>query len=458
MKNILLNIIGAFIPLFLFSGCDSFVEVDLPSGQLTASAVFEDYTTANAAMADVYSGLRSSGILSGGSSGLSNLMGNYADELDYYGSTGGITPFYNNSLTATDGTVAALWNTSYHEIYSANAIIEGVTGSTGLQQAQRDHLTSEALFIRAIVHFYLMNLYGAIPYITNTDYEANRYAVRAPVDEVYQNLINDLTQAQALLPEEYTAPERTTVNKAAATALLARVYLYHGDWAEAANAASAVLNSSDYAIENDINATFLKGSMSTIWQFKPIAEGVNSDEGGLFVFTSGPPPVVALREELVSAFEPGDQRRAHWIGTVTDGTAIWYYANKYKEQGITGTSLEYSIVLRLAEQYLIRAEARARQGELIGAKEDLNVIRHAAGLGDTDAVSQQEVLDAIQRERRVELFAEYGHRFFDLKRNGLLDATLGTVKPGWNNTDQLFPVPEAELLLNPNLASQNPGY
>jgi hypothetical protein len=88
----------------------------------------------------------------------------------------------------------------------------------------------------------------------------------------------------------------------------------------------------------------------------------------------------------------------------------------------------------------------------------LNIIRHAAGLGDTPASSQQEILDAIQRERRVELFTEYGHRFFDLKRNGGLDAALSPVKPGWNTTDALLPLPEAELLLNPNLAPQNTGY
>lgn len=458
MKNISLKFYALLIPIFLLWGCDNFVEVDLPSGQLTAPAVFEDVSTANAAMADVYAKLRESGAVTGNGTGVSSLMGNYADELDYYGDSAAATQsFYNNALTATDGTVAGLWNNSYNEIYSANAIIEGVAASTGLPATDKNRLTCEALFVRALVHFYLVNLYGPIPYVTTTDYEQNRHVGRLPIDVVYANIIADLEQAQTLLPED-ASPERVRPNKAAAAALLARAYLYDNRWAEAANAASAVLNDANYAMESDIDAVFLKGSTSTIWQLKPSADGINTYEGSNFIFTAGPPPFVSLTGDLVAAFEPGDLRRTHWVGSVTDGTTTWYYANKYKEQTNTGSSVEYSIVLRVAEQYLIRAEARARQGELIGAKEDLNVIRNAAGLGDTPAVSQQDILDAVQRERRVELFTEHGHRFFDLKRNGSLDAVLSPVKPGWNTTDALLPLPEAELLLNPNLAPQNPGY
>ncbi|MNS68653.1 SusD family protein [compost metagenome] len=354
--------------------------------------------------------------------------------------------------------MAVLWNDSYSQIYSANAIIEGVYTSTALLQADRDQLIGEALFVRALIHFYLANLYGPVPYIMSTDYETNRHVGRLSTDVVYQNVITDLTLAQNLLPEDYLSSERIRPNKAAVRALLARTYLYHGDWIEASNAASSVLNDSQYTLESDIDAVFLKGSTSTIWQFKPSADGINTAEGGNFVIISAPPSFVAVREELVAAFEPGDLRLTHWLGTVSDGTTTWYFANKYKQQTSTGTSVEYSIVLRLSEQYLIRAEARARQGELTGAKDDLNIIRHAAGLGDTPASSQQEILDAIQRERRVELFTEYGHRFFDLKRNGGLDAALSPVKPGWNTTDALLPLPEVELLLNPSLAPQNTGY
>lgn len=116
------------------------------------------------------------------------------------------------------------------------------------------------------------------------------------------------------------------------------------------------------------------------------------------------------------------------------------------------------MVLRLSEQFLVRSEARAMQGDLIGAKEDLNKIRKRAGLPDTQAETQSEILDAVLEERRHELFTEYGHRFFDLKRNGKLNTSLGNIKAGWNATDQFFPIPEAEINANPNLKPQNAGY
>ncbi|UPT69969.1 MAG: RagB/SusD family nutrient uptake outer membrane protein [Flavobacterium sp. JAD_PAG50586_2] len=151
-------------------------------------------------------------------------------------------------------------------------------------------------------------------------------------------------------------------------------------------------------------------------------------------------------------------RRNHWVNALTDGTNTWYHSFKYKQQMNTGTTEEYSIVMRLPEMYLIRAEARARQGFLTGATDDLDVIRNLAGLPNTTAVTQQEILDAILRERRVEFFTEGGHRFFDLKRAGQLDTVLTPVKPGWNAYEALFPLPQNELLLNPNMLPQNPGY
>lgn len=454
----LFNLILCLMLLLPLASCDDFVAVDLPSGQLTAPAVFEEVSTARAAMADVYAKLRDSGLISGNASGLSVLMGVYADELDYYGDAAAAPQhFYQNSLSATDGVIAGLWNNSYNEIYAVNAIIEGVAASSKLSQADKNKLTGEALFVRGLVHFYLANLYGDIPYIKTTDYQQNSQVGRLPLVQVYDRVIADLVLAQSLLPEEADY-ERVLPNKAAATALLARVYLYRGNWAEAANEASAVLNSGVFLVPTDLDTVFLKDSPETIWQFKPSADGINTYEAQSFIFTAGPPPLVGLRAELISAFEPDDMRRSHWVGSIGAGSTAWYFARKYKQQTNTGSSEEYSVVLRAAELYLIRAEARARQGELTGAKDDLNFIRNRAGLAQTAALTQAELLQAILQERRVELFAEHGHRFFDLKRFGQLDAVLGTVKAGWNASDVLLPLPESELLLNPNLKPQNAGY
>lgn len=446
--------------VLLLSNCDHFVEVDLPPSQLTATAVFQDRSTVNAAMTNIYGKMRDTGILVGILGGLSTQMGNYADELVYYGGVTGIPRnFYNNTILASNVNNFNLWSTSYKQIYAANAIIEGVSASTLLTVADKNQFTGEALFVRSLLHFYLLNLYGDIPYVTTTDYQQNKVMHKMPTAELYSHIIADLKLAASLLPEAYISSDRIRPNKSVAMALLARVYLYDGLWAESANAASYLINNTTtYTWETNLDKIFLKGSTTTIWQFMPRTQGANSQEGETFIFVSGPPAHSALSNQIVNGFELGDQRKNRWIGAVTKGTTTWYYPYKYKQRTTTSTSLEYSIVFRLAEQYLIRAEARAQQGDLIGAKEDLNKIRNTAGLAGTTALSQQEILNAILQERKVEFFTEHGHRFFDLKRANRLDEVLSPVKAGWNATDRLLPLPESELILNPNLNPQNPGY
>lgn len=457
MKNLILRIIP-LLNLLLLMGCDNFVTVETPTSQLTGSAVFEDRNTANAAMVAIYAKLRDGGLLCGSSGGSTATLGMYADELVYYGGNDEhVFPFFSNNLLATNALVSQLWSTSYHQIYCANAVIEGCENSTSLSTADKNQFIGEALFVRALVHFYLGSIYGDVPYIVTTDYTINKLAGRLPINEVNERVISDLEKAVLLLPEAYVSPERVRPNSATASALLARVYLYAGQWAEASNAASAVINNSLYVWEDDIDAIFLKESSTTIWQFSPKLDGNNTDEGELFIFENGPPPYVGLSAELFNSFATNDLRKTHWIATISDGTDSWYHANKYKQQSNTGTSMEYSIVFRLGEQYLIRAEARARQEELTNALEDLNKVRQLAGLLDTTAVGSNEIIAAVLQERRHELFTEYGHRFFDLKRNGVINTVLPQVKPGWNSTDQFWPIPENELLINPNL-TQNPGY
>ena len=455
----LVIIVMLFSIAFGLNGCDDFTDVGMPVTELNATAVFDQKNTANAVVIDLYAKIRENGILTGKTNGISRELGLYTDELGWYGSSTATSAlFYNNTVLPSTLTVANWWSHSYNQIYSANAVIEGVAASTGLEQSDKDQLTGEAMFVRGLLHFYLMQLYGDIPYITSTDYTINATVSRMPSVQVYEHIIADLTQASILLSETYLSTERVRPNSFAAQALLARVYLYKGDYVQAANAASAVLNNTEiYSIPDELNDVFLKGSTSTIWQFSPRSATRNTDEGSTFIFNSGPPPAAALSESLVAGFESGDQRKVKWIRSRTNGTSTWYHSYKYKKTTNSTPQLEYSIVLRLAELYLIRSEARAQQGDLIGASEDLNVIRNKAGLEDTPSVTQQEILDAILQERRVEFFTEYGHRFIDLKRYNKLDTYL-SVKPSWQSFHRLLPLPQRELNLNPNLGAQNSGY
>lgn len=448
------------LAILCITSCDSFVEVELPKSQLTTVTVFNEYATAEGALTDIYSKIRDQGLLTGTSAGLSYQLANYSDEFTCYSAPGGpALPFYFNTLLPANTSISSYWNSSYNQIFATNAVMEGVQKSAKLSVKQKEQLNGEALFIRALIHFYLTNLYGDIPYILTTDYQSNTIVKKNTVNEVYTQVISDLDTAINLLSQQYDGPERIRPNQFVAKALLARVYLYHGAWAEAANASSGLLNATSlYVLENSITTVFLKNSKEAIWQLQPATAGKNTDEAASFIFLSGPPTMVALSDNLIKSFTASDLRRNNWIKTVLKGSEIWCHPFKYKAFNATATSVEYSIVFRLAEQYLIRAEARAHQGDLIGAKEDLNKIRKRAGLNETPANTQQEILNAVLQERRWELFTEYGHRFFDLKRSGTINSVLSATKAGWNSTDVLFPLPQNELSVNPNLRPQNEGY
>ncbi|HMF73799.1 MAG TPA: RagB/SusD family nutrient uptake outer membrane protein, partial [Flavitalea sp.] len=217
---------------------------------------------------------------------------------------------------------------------------------------------------------------------------------------------------------------------------------------------------------DSLNGVFLKNSTEAIWQLQPVAYGINTIEGPAFI----PPPTgvgpnnpITLGSGLLSSFEPGDKRLTNWVGSLKpDGTLVtYYYPYKYKINTYGAAVNEYEMVLRLGEQYLIKAEAEAQLGDLSNAATDLNSIRNRAGLPNTTSSTQPSLLAAIQQERRVELFSEWGHRWLDLKRTGTIDAVMNIAAPlkgaTWDTRHQLYPISNYELLNDPKLI-QNPGY
>jgi hypothetical protein len=169
-----------------------------------------------------------------------------------------------------------------------------------------------------------------------------------------------------------------------------------------------------------------------------------------------------LSDQLVNSFDPGDQRRVSWVDSVVVDKVVYYYPYKYKINTEGAPVSEYLMMLRLAEVYLVRAEARAEQGNLAGATADVNLIRARAGLGPTNAGTGQGLLTAIWHERQVELFTESGHRWLDLKRTGTVDAVMSVVTPlkgggTWQSYQQWYPVSPGDIQLDPNL-TQTAGY
>jgi hypothetical protein len=293
-------------------------------------------------------------------------------------------------------------------------------------------------------------LYGDVPLVLSTDYKVNASLTRTTATDIYTQIESDLQDAISLLSTDYPSSGKVRPNKYAAIALLARVYLYEKKWPEAEN------QSNSYSLVG-LNSVFLGNSDEAIWQLLPVLSFLNTADGLTFIpYASSVRPNYVVTDFLLANFEPGDLRKNAWLGINVVGSQTYYYPFKYKVR-FGNDKIEYNMVFRLAEQYLNRAEAMAQQDKIIDAEADLNIIRSRAGLPDVTTTDQATLLSAIMHERQIEFFAECGHRWFDLKRTGNMNAVLGAEKTGWKATDSLYPIPISELQANPSL-TQNAGY
>jgi starch-binding outer membrane protein, SusD/RagB family len=455
--------------------CKKFVAVDPPTTQILTSTVFNDGNSATAAQLVVYAKMALDPLFIDRMTGLS------ADELFTYYNNQSYRNIYSNAMLVPDELSFNEWAPAYNYIYYENTILENLQVAGGVSQKIKKQLMGEAYFMRAYWYFNLVNLYGDVPLILTTDYKTNTIMPRTSSVQVYQQVINDLKNAQDMLNPNYVdgtdtaiASDRVRPTSWAATAMLARTYLYAGKYDSAEAQATVIINnSSTYGLSplTGNNSVFKKNSTEAIWQLMVPASVGYAPEGSYFVMLTAPPATGTINGswtiggQLLNAFEPGDQRRANWIGTITStGGTTYYFPFKYQSStNATVPSKEYSMVLRLGEQYLIRAEARAQQNSnLNGAINDLNVIRTRASLpGLATTLTQAQVLSAIAHERQVELFTE-GHRWFDLKRTKAIDTVMSIVTPQksvntWKSYQQLYPIPQENIDNSLNI-HQNAGY
>jgi len=464
-------------------GCKKFITVPAPITSTNAANVYSTDATAAAVMTGLYARMMNTPISQSGFTSISLFTALSADEMTVYNYntqiTGQYPPYYLNALTAVNHAEPYIWSLIYPYVFITNAAIEGLNGSKTLTPSVKQQLLGEAKFIRALCFFYLVNLYGDVPLPLTTDYNVTRILPRTPEKDVYTQVIADLTEAQDLMSANFLRADRITAYPAnaaerihptrwAAAALLARVYLYTGDYPKAEGEATQVIDNTTMFSLTGLTDVFKKNSAEAIWQMQPtITFAPNaSGEPILYVLPSGGPNTsgqypVYLSDTLVNSFEQGDNRKTAWTDSVSVNGTTYYYPYKYRNNATTGAVTEYEMVLRLAEQYLIRAEARAQQGNLSGALADLNVIRSRAGLGASMAATQADILSAILHERQVELFTEWGHRWLDLKRTGTIDAVMTGISPikggSWISSKQLYPVPQSEINQDPMLV-QNAGY
>lgn len=452
---------------FCTISCEDFVDIGAPDDKMIREEVFNNDQTASSAMTGIYNQLMESAFSNGGRSSTTLLSGISSDVLkNIYSSNLQRMEFEQHEILPDNQNNFELWSSAYNMIYMANSFLEGLENSDDLDLELKSRLEGEARFVRAFSYFQLTNLYGDVPLLLTTAYRENELAAQASKSAIYTQILDDLNIAVNLLGSDYTTGERTQVNSGAALALLARVYLYMENWEMAENYSAQVIDqTSKYEILDDLNLVFKANSKEAVWQISPIGSGgpsTHTNEGATFIidpifyFIAG----VKLDEEFITDFDEEDRRLSDWIGFSSPLNA--YFPYKYKVWNSSKSPIqEYSMVLRFAEQYLIRAEARAQQGNISGAIADLDVIRERAGIAliseSNPGITREDLLTEIYQERKKELFAEWGHRWFDLKRTGRAGAILGSANPLWNETDVLYPIPESELMKNANL-TQNPGY
>lgn len=450
MTNRYIQMVAALLLATAFTSCKKFVELGPPPTSTVQEDVFKTDATATSAVLGLYSGQPYTNLVIP----FSGYTGMSADDVRFSTADATLDEFKNNALSITNSSNNNVWFYAYQQIKNVNYAINGLAKSTTLTPSVKDQLLGEAKAQRAFIYFYLVNLYGDVPAPLSDDAVAAAALPRTPAADVWKQIIADLNEAQNLLPAAYQGTFRARINKWGAATLLARTYLYTKDYANAESWATQVINSGTYSLQTPANA-FINTSNEIVWQIANTT-GV-SVFGANYLAASGTVPSYTMYDTLYKSFEAADQRKTNWTGTTTVGTTNYYFVNKYKVR--TGTGNEYNIALRFAELYLIRAEARAQQNNLSGAKADVDAIRTRAGLNNlSTSLTQAQMLLAIEQERKVELFGEWGHRWLDLKRTGRADAVIGGQKPTtWQSTDALYPVPQQQRDVNATL-TQNPGY
>ena len=443
--------IAAMALSLLLPSCKKFTEIGAPPTQVLSSDVFINDITASSAIMGLYTGNVATQMLVP----YTMYPGMSADDVQYNTPSTDYDGFETNTVSINNAINANAWYYAYQYLRNINYDIVGLTASTTLTPSVQNQLLGEAKFLRAFVLFELVNFYGDVPMpLSNNDNE-NAFLPRTAAKDVWTQIIVDLKDAQSLLPEAYTGTFRARINKWAATTLLARAYLYNKDYPNAEAEATKVIDSKVYTIVAPASA-FINSSNEIVWQIANTT-GI-STYGANYNSAANSLPTYSLYDTLYKSFETGDLRKTNWTSDTTASGVTYHRVTKYKiRSGTTGN--EYNVALRFAELYLIRGEARAQQDKLPLAKADIDVLRTRAGLtGLSAALSHDDMLLAIEQERKVELFGEWGHRWFDLKRTNRAATVIGGQKMNtWKNTAVLYPVPDAQRLINTSL-SQNDGY
>jgi len=424
----------------VFSSCHKFLDVQ-PTNAVSDDLTITDKASAENAVRGSYRSLSATGYY-GATFQFDALMSGAA--LTYTQSSAGQLQFLYHTLTADNNDLKTVWAAIYKAINQANHVITKVPGvkDAGLTDAYRNQLLGEGYFVRALGYFDLARTFGSVQlFLEPTTKVSDKLGKpRSTQAEVYAQVLNDLNAAEPLLPLT-TVRDRAT--RKTVWGLRARVEIYLHQWAAAeTDAGRLIADSVNYKLVTPYNGFFTKANTTeSVFELSysigyPNPMFSNWKSGGNYV------PNDSIRKLLTDPAVGGG--RSALIGI--NGTKV--LGVLYPQSN--GTDPVY--VIRIAELWLIRAEARAQQDNVAGAQDDLNAVRARAGVSPVTLGTSGEALDAIEQERRVE-FALEPHRWFDLVRTGRASAVLNVT----DNRRYVFPIPAPERQADPSL-DQNPGY
>jgi starch-binding outer membrane protein, SusD/RagB family len=447
MKSLLNSLL---ISIFLLPvSCKKFLDIK-PKESISDQQTIFDKVSAEEALRGAYGALADGNYYGTGFQSIGYLSG---DNIQWTGSQSQVQEFINHKVSAENSTISGAWTAIFRTINRANNVIDKVPGVVDqqLNESYKNQLIGEAYFIRGLAYFDLARTWGGAPIITKPTINStdNIGVSRSSQADTYYQALKDLDAAEPLLPVTTT---RNRATRKTLWALKARYYLYRGNWVKAEEYAARIIDdASNYKLLKPYNSFFAnnaKGTQESVFEiFYNGTTEVNNHRNQWQPQTNGGTRQWAPNDAFITLVNnplTGGNRNAL---VAKDNQNRWFGNLYYRSP-----AADPSFVIRVAELYLIRAEARTQLNDLKGALDDLNAVRDRAGLALSPAVTQAEILLAIENERRIE-FALEPQRWFDLVRTNRAQAVLNIT----DDNKLLLPLPAQDLLLDKAL-QQNPGY
>jgi hypothetical protein len=479
--------------VFTWSCSEDFLERK-PKGSLTYDTFFDNEEHAIQATNAIYAHFRSWEMCAFSWIGLTDIISDDADK----GSTPNDAPYMIDvdefTFDGTNAAVTGAWQGHYHTIFRANLAIDNIP-NIDMNATLRDRLIGEARFLRAYTYLRLVQWFGDVPLITRTLTDDEYYnQSRAPVDMVYDQIEEDLMYAIDVLPEKsaYDDEDLGRATKGAARGMLAKLYMVTHEYAAALEQCEAIINSGEYSLLAKYQDNFLpigEHGAESIFEIGAVAlqAAVAGPGATPFNMIQGVRGIPNLgwgfnrpSDDLIAEYESSDPRRQAtiiYVGEVLpDGEKIVednpeILNERFNQKawvpdhaGLQDNGPGNLRILRYADILLLAAEAHNETGNVMKAREYVNLIRQRARstntfiLKDLEDMDRNVLREKIYHERRVELAMEQ-HRWFDLARWGRISDEMSPLKPNFvTPRNLLLPIPLAEIDLTGGILVQNVGY